>query len=113
VEDENTTRTAVAAGLKKAGYQVFEAANGASGFKLARSMRPQLVISDIVMDEMGGHQLIKKLRDSDFGKKMLFIVLTARGQMQDYFEMMHVDDFIVKPFEIEDLLARVKKVLSK
>jgi phosphoserine phosphatase RsbU/P len=113
VDDENTTRAIVADGLKKAGYQVFEAQSGESGYQIARSVRPHLVISDVVMDQMGGHQLIKKLRDSEFGKGMLFIVLTAHGQMQDYFEMMKVDDFIAKPFDMEDVLARVEKVLSK
>ena len=113
VEDENTARTMIVAGLKKAGYQVFEAQSGESGYQIARSIRPHLIISDVVMDEMNGNQLIKKLRNSEFGKDMLFIVLTSHGPMKDYFEMMKVDDFIAKPFDMEDFLARVKRVLDK
>ncbi len=113
VDDESTTLALVTSGLKKAGYQVFEARSGESGFQIARSIRPDLVISDVVMEEMGGHQLIKKLRESEFGKDMLFIVLTSRGQMKDYFEMMKVDDFVAKPLNMEDFLVRVEKVLSK
>ena len=71
VDDENTTRTLIVAGLKKAGYQVFEAQSGESGFQIARSARPHLAIVDVVMGEMGGHHLIKELRNSEFGKDML------------------------------------------
>jgi sigma-B regulation protein RsbU (phosphoserine phosphatase) len=113
VDDDKTTRAMVMAGLEKAGYQVFEAQSGESGYQIARSVRPHLVISDVVMEQMGGHQLIKKLRESEFGKGMLFIVLTARGQMQDYFELMKVDDFIAKPIDMGDFLKRVEKVLGK
>ncbi len=102
VEDEATTRTMIVSGLQAAGYQVFEAQNGESGYQIARSTRPDLVISDVVMAEMDGNKLIKKLRNSDFGKNILFIILTSRGTMRDYFEMMNVDDFIAKPFDMDD-----------
>lgn len=113
VEDENTTRTMIVSGLKNAGYQVFEAKSGESGYRIARSTRPDLVISDVVMAQMSGNQLIKKLRNSEFGKDILFIILTSHGPMQDYFEMMEVDDFITKPFDMTDFLSRVDRVFEK
>ena len=113
VEDENTARTMIVSGLRNAGYQVFEAKNGETGYQIARSVRPDLVISDVVMAQMDGNQLIKKLRNSEFGKNILFIVLTSHGTMKDYFEMIEVDDFVAKPFDMADFLARVERVLEK
>lgn len=113
VEDEGNMRTMLALELESAGYQVFQAEDGEAGYQIAKGVKPDLILSDILMPQMDGNQLMKKLRESAFGRDIPFIVLTARGQMQDYFEMMEVDDFIVKPFEAEDLLARVKRVLAR
>lgn len=113
VEDETTTRTLLVAELEKAGYQAFHAKDGEEAFQVTKAVRPDLIISDIVMPEMDGNQLIRRVRASGFGKKIPFIVLTSHGQMQDYFELMDVDDFIIKPFEIQDLIARVERVLNK
>lgn len=113
VEDEATTRTLIAVQLEKAGYQVFQAEDGVAGYQLAKTVKPDLIISDILMPQMDGNELMKKLRESEFGKNVLFIVLSARTQMQDYFEMMKADGFISKPFQGEDLLAKVDKVLDR
>lgn len=113
VEDEGNMRTMLALELESAGYQVFQAEDGEAGYQIAKGIKPDLIISDILMPQMDGNQLMKKLRESEFGKHIPFIVMTARGQMQDYFEMLEVDDFIAKPFEAEDLLTRVGRVLAK
>ena len=112
VEDDNTTRTMVVSGLQKAGYQAFEADNGESGFRIARSIRPCLVVCDVVMAQMNGNELIKKLRDNEFGKDLKFIVLTSHAPMKDYFEMMNIDGFILKPFDLDDLLERIGQILA-
>ena len=113
VEDEGTSRTLLTVELEKAGYQVFQSTDGEEAYQVAQGVRPDLIISDIVMPEMDGNQLIKRVRESEFGKKILFIVLTARSQMQDYFEMMDVHDFITKPFDPQDLISRVERVFAK
>jgi len=113
VEDEATVRTLLVANLTKAGYQVFEAEDGVAGYQMAKTIKPDLIISDILMPQMDGNELMKKLRESEFGKNVLFMVLSARTQMKDYFEMMKADDFIPKPFTAEDLLARVDKVFDQ
>ena len=87
VEDEGTSRTLLATVLEKAGYQVFQTTDGEEGYQVAKAVRPDLIISDIVMPEMDGNQLIRRIRKSEFGKKILFVVLTSRSQMQDYFEI--------------------------
>ena len=113
VEDEGTSRALLAVELEKAGYQVFQATDGEEAYNVAKAVKPDLIISDIVMPEMDGNQLIKRVRESEFGKKILFIVLTSRSQMQDYFEMMDVQDFITKPFDAEDLISRIERVFDK
>ena len=113
VEDEDTTRTLVAAELQKAGYQVFQANNGDEGYQVTKAVRPDLIITDIIMPSVDGGQLIKRVRENGFGRNSLFIVMTSHGQMQGYFEMMDVDDFIVKPVHPEELLTRVERVLAK
>jgi len=113
VEDEATTRTLIAMELEKAGYQVFQAEDGVAGYQVAKAMKPDLIISDILMPQMDGNELMKRLRKSEFGKNVLFMVLSARTQMQDYFEMMKADDFISKPFKADDLLMRVDRVFNQ
>ncbi len=113
VEDESHMRMMLSLELETAGYEVHQAEDGQKGFQAATELKPDLIISDILMPNMDGNQLMKELRGSDFGKEIPFIVLTARGQMHDYFEVMEVDDFIIKPFDAEDLLARVKKALYR
>jgi DNA-binding response OmpR family regulator len=113
VEDEGTSRALLATVLEKAGYQVFQTTDGEEGCQVAKAVRPDLIISDIVMPEMDGNQLIRRIRKSEFGKKILFVVLTSRSQMQDYFEMMDVQDFITKPFDPKDLISRIERVFEK
>ena len=113
VEDESTSRALLDATLEKAGYQVFQARDGEEAYQVAMGVRPDLIISDIVMPGVDGNQLIRRVRESEFGKKILFIVLTSRSRMQDYFEMMDVQDFIAKPFDPQDLISRVERVFDK
>ncbi|MCK5259758.1 MAG: response regulator [Candidatus Omnitrophica bacterium] len=113
VEDESTTRALLVAELEKVGYQMFHSKDGEEAFQVIKAVRPDLIISDIVMPEMDGNQLIKRVRESEFGKKILFIVLTSHTKMQDYFEMMDVQDFITKPFDPQDLISRVERVFEK
>ncbi len=113
VEDESTTRALLVAELEKVGYQMFHSKDGEEAFQVIKAVRPDLIISDIVMPEMDGNQLIRRVRASGFGKNIPVIVLTSHGQMQDYFELMGVDDFITKPFDLQDLIARVERVLNK
>lgn len=113
VEDEPEMRTMLALELETSGYDVFQAGDGDAGFRLAAEVRPDLIISDMMMPAMDGNQLLKKLRASDFGKDIPFVVLTARGKMRDYFEAVKVDEFIEKPFNADDFLSKVESVLAR
>ena len=113
VEDEGEMRRMLVLELEVAGYEAFQAEDGEAGFRMAKRVKPDLIIADVLMPKMDGSQLMKKLRESDFGRAIPFVVLTARGKMQDYFEVMEVDDFIEKPFERADFLERIKKAIEK
>ncbi|MFH1360222.1 MAG: response regulator [Candidatus Omnitrophota bacterium] len=113
VEDEQNLRFLLSEKLKSAGYEVYEAANGEEGFAIAQKIKPDLIISDIIMPKKDGNQFYKELRKMDFGKNIPFIVLTARAKMRDYFEVIEVDDFLEKPVKTEKLLTTVKDVLKK
>ncbi len=112
-EDEPEMRKMLALELETSGYQVFEAADGQEAFKLAQDIKPDLIISDVLMPNMNGGELIKKIRETDFGREIPVMVLTARGKMKDYFDVMDVNEFVVKPFEPHDLLERVRTLIEK
>ena len=113
VEDEPDLRTMLALELQNCGYEVFQASDGESGFFLAQEVKPDLIIADVMMPKIDGNQLLKKLRTTDFGQDIPFIVLTARGKMRDYFEGVGAADFIAKPFYPEQLIERVENVLRQ
>ena len=112
VEDEPEMRKLLVLELETSGYEVFQAEDGEAGFKVAEELKPDLIISDVLMPKMNGNELLKKLRTSDFGKNVPFVVLTARGKMRDYFEIVHVTAFLEKPFGAEELLATIGDILG-
>lgn len=113
VEDEPEMRSLLALELETSGYEVFLAEDGKKGFELAKKVKPDLIISDVLMPEMDGSQFFKELKASDFGKDIPFIVLTARKKMEDYFEAVGADGFLEKPFQPEELVKKIELVLQR
>ncbi len=111
-EDEEDLRILLSEKLEAAGYEVHAAADGEQALQMAREIKPDLIISDVVMPKMDGNQLYKELRKQDFGRDIPFLVLTARAKMRDYFELMHVDDFLEKPVTGKELVEKVKNALG-
>ncbi len=113
VEDEEDIRTIVSEKLSDLGYQVFQARDGDEGFRMVQEFKPDLIISDVIMPKSDGNQFLKKVKALDFGRDIPFIVVTARGKMRDYFELVGVDCFFEKPFELSRLIEKIKDVLGK
>ncbi len=113
VEDEDDLRKLIAEQLKMAGYDVFQAVDGEEGFTKAREVHPDLILSDVIMPKKDGNQFYKELKKTDFGKDIPFVILTARANMRDYFEILQVDSFMEKPFTMHDLLERIEITLSR
>ena len=92
----------------------FEARNGREALKHLRDHKPDLIISDVMMPEMDGNELIRQLKGSDNWKRIPVVVLTARAAEDDllHFLSFGVDDYIIKPFNARELKIRIHNLLS-
>ncbi len=113
VEDEAELREPLTQRLKTEGYTVDSAADGREGLFLGREYAIDLGIIDIGLPKLSGIDLIRTLREED--KNFPILILTARGNWQDKVEGLEAgaDDYLVKPFHIEELLARVNALLRR
>ena len=112
VEDEANIAELVNLYLKKEGYETMVAGDGGKALELYRSFRPDLVLLDIMLPVMDGWAVCSKIRETD---KTPIIMLTAKGETIDKVAglEMGADDYIVKPFEMKELLARVEAVFRR
>ena len=112
VEDESNIAELINLYLKKEGYETMVAGDGGKALELYRLFRPDLVLLDIMLPVMDGWAVCAKIRETD---KTPIIMLTAKGETIDKVAglEMGADDYIVKPFEMKELLARVHAVLRR
>jgi DNA-binding response OmpR family regulator len=112
VEDEKTLRETLAYNLTQAGYQVSQSSNGIDALELARAETFQLIVLDILLPELDGLSLCRILRREQF---MPIIFVTARGSELDRIIGLETgaDDYIVKPFSLDEFMARVRVVLRR
>lgn len=113
VEDDPNLSRSLAAQLEQAGYSVEKSTDGREGLYYAREYPVDLAIVDLGLPTMSGVELIKQLRAD--GKDYPILVLTARDRWQDKVEALKLgaDDYVVKPFNVEELLARVDALLRR
>ena len=112
VEDESNIAELVNLYLKKEGYETMVAGDGGKALELYRLFQPDLVLLDIMLPVMDGWAVCAKIRETD---STPIIMLTAKGETIDKVAglEMGADDYIVKPFEMKELLARVHAVLRR
>ena len=112
VEDESNIAELVNLYLKKEGYETMVAGDGGKALELYRLFQPDLVLLDIMLPVMYGWAVCAKIRETD---STPIIMLTAKGETIDKVAglEMGADDYIVKPFEMKELLARVHAVLRR
>jgi DNA-binding response OmpR family regulator len=113
IEDELAMRTALTDALAAAGYRVLNAADGQTGLERARAEKPDLILLDIMLPKLDGFALCAELRR--LACPVPVLMLTAKGQIQDRVRGLDVgaDDYLVKPFSTEELLARVRALLRR
>jgi len=113
VEDDPNLSQSLAVQLEQAGYSVERSTDGREGLYYAREYPVDLAIVDLGLPSMSGVELIKQLRAD--GKEYPILVLTARDRWQDKVEVLKLgaDDYVVKPFNVEELLARVDALLRR
>ena len=115
VDDEPGLRAAIQAYLEEESFQVSVACDGEEGWQQAEELLPDLVISDVMMPRLDGYGLLAKLRADERLSGTPVIFLTAKGMTADRIAgfMAGVDDYIPKPFDPDELVARVRNVLNR
>jgi len=115
IEDEQDIRHDLVRILELSGFNTIDANNGKIGLDLATSLKPDLIISDIMMNEMDGFELLKELQKSAETANIPFLILSAKSSRYDIRHGMKLgaDDFITKPFDIDELLDAVNARLKK
>jgi len=113
VEDELPMRTALKDCLEGEGYRVLTAADGEAGLERALKVKPDLVLLDIMLPKLDGFALCAELRRLSLNVPVL--MLTAKGQVHDRVTGLDAgaDDYLVKPFSTDELLARVRALLRR
>ena len=111
IEDETQMRTALKDVLEAEDYRVLTAADGEIGLQRAIEEKPDLILLDIMMPKLDGFAVCAELRR--LGHAMPVLMLTAKGQIEDRVTGLDVgaDDYLVKPFSTDELLARVRALL--
>lgn len=113
VEDESLLRQQLVMGLQRAGYVVDDAADGKSGLFQALEYNYDAAIIDLGLPQLDGISVIRKLREA--GKRYPVLILTARGDWQDKVAGLDAgaDDYVVKPFRLEEIQARLNALLRR
>ena len=112
VEDDGNIRELLRLYLEREGYEITEAANGEEGVELWRKINPDMILLDVMMPIMDGWQVCKIIRKES---KVPIIILTAKGETFDKVNglEMGADDYIVKPLEMREVVARVRAVFRR
>ncbi len=113
IEDDSAVRTGIVDTLEYGGYRTLEAADGHEGMKMALQSNYRLLLLDIVMPGPSGFEILAALKKARPGQAV--IMLSARGEEQDRVKGLvgGADDYVVKPFSMKELLARVDAVLRR
>lgn len=112
IDDDVKIRAMLQRSLEYAGYKVLTAVTGLEGWELVQKEKPHLVILDIMLPEMDGYEVCQYLKKS---QDTPILMLTARDEVKDRVKGLDcgADDYLVKPFALEELLARVRALLRR
>jgi diguanylate cyclase (GGDEF)-like protein len=113
-EDEANLREVLRIQLEFAGFDVIEARDGAEAVALATQELPDLIVSDVMMPEMDGYGVVKRLRGAFATRHIPIIMLTAKSEMTDKIQGLQggANDYVTKPWEHRELLLRIRNVLD-
>jgi two-component system OmpR family response regulator len=112
IDDEEAARRAVAEGLRELGWEVLEAGDGLAGLEAAVQGRPDVVLLDLRLPGLEGEQVLERLRQTS---RVPLIVISAKREEDDRVTAldMGADDYLVKPFTVRELAARIRAVLRR
>lgn len=115
IDDDAAIAELVAINLEMAGYEVTHAEDGIKGQALAIQLLPDLIVLDLMLPRVDGFTVCQRLRRDDRTSDIPVLMLTALSQTQDKVEGFNsgADDYLTKPFELEEMLARVRALLRR
>jgi DNA-binding response OmpR family regulator len=115
VDDDPVILKLLEVNFEMEGFTVVRASDGVEGLERAREVRPDVVVLDVMMPRMTGHEVATALRSDPTTASIPIIFVTARAQSGDVERGMElgVDDYVTKPFDPLDLIARVNAVLAR
>lgn len=115
VDDDRAINELIKVNLKLAGYEIVQAFDGIQGFALAKQELPNLVILDVMMPNVDGYTVAQRIRQNDTTKDIPILMLTALSDIEDKGRgfAIGIDDYLVKPFDMEELKMRVKAILKR
>lgn len=115
IDDDEAINELIKVNLELAFYNVITALDGNKGYALAKQELPNLIVLDVMMPEVDGYTVAKRIRENEATKDIPIIMLTALNMLQNKVQGFNigVDDYLVKPFEMEELLVRIKALLKR
>ena len=112
-DDEQQLALALKIRLQSKGFQVLTASDGRQALELIAQEKPDLVILDVVMPVMDGYFCLREINQRFGRTKIPVIILTARDRMKELFDLEGVEDYVIKPFDHDDLLVRIDRVIKR
>src|SRR5262245_47603830 len=112
IEDDREIATTLRSVLESAGYQVSYASNGRDGQRLIQESKPALVITDMMMPQLGGFPVLEFLKQMESPPKVIMITANEGGRHKAYAEMLGVADYLRKPFAMDVMLEAVERALG-
>jgi two-component system, OmpR family, alkaline phosphatase synthesis response regulator PhoP len=114
VDDEPNIIQTLQDRLEMNEYTVISACNGKEGLDKAINEKPDVVLLDVIMPIMDGHEMLERLRKTEAGKNIAVIMLSARSQTDDIARASAcgIEDYIIKPFDLSELLAKIEAILE-
>ena len=114
IDDEPNILQTLQDRLEMNDYEVLTATNGKEGLEKALDEQPDIILLDVIMPIMDGHEMLKELRKDERGQGISVIMLTACSQSQDVVraKASGIDDYIIKPFNLSELLEKIENILE-
>ena len=115
IDDDKAINELIKINLELQGYKVVQAYNGTEGFALAKQEIPELIVLDVMMPEVDGFTVAQRIRQAEEISDTPIIMLTALSELNNKVNGFNigVDDYLTKPFEIEELIVRVRALLKR
>lgn len=115
IDDDNAINELIKINLELAGYKVVQALDGIKGFALAKQELPNAIVLDIMMPEVDGFTVAQRIRQNESTKNIPILMLTALSQINEKVKGFDigVDDYLTKPFEMEELRVRLRALLKR